>query len=148
MEKGKDIEFIYEALLEKYEKGKLKQFIKGEVEGIFEPESKYRLKEFKFLTEQDRERYPTQCDDSNGNLIFHRQNINALKEIGFSNLTAVSRLKITNVQTAYTRQEPLDKDQFLCGKTDAQLQIEAKYTEILPIHRTIPGFFLIDFKIC
>ena len=40
------------------------------------------------------------------------------KAIEIDNLTAVKRLKITTVQTAYTRQEPLDSDLFLSGETE------------------------------
>jgi len=53
--------------------------------------------------------------------------LKSLNDFGISNLTQISRLKITTVQTAFTRQEPLDKDDFLSGDESDSL-IKAKYT--------------------
>ena len=127
LEKQKDIDFIYEALLEKYEIKKIENFIKGDVEGTYEPELDYRLKEYVFLIEPNRTQYPDK-DSDDRNLIFERQNIQQLFNYGICNLTSVKRLKITTVQTAFTRQEPLDKDQFLSGEDLTDLKVEAKYT--------------------
>lgn len=124
-EKGKDIDFIYDALLEKYPKEKLAQFIKGEIENEFEPESEYRLKEYHFVMKPER----TTFQDDKKSLCFERQALDGLSCRGFSNLTIVKRLKVTTVQTAYTRQEPLDKDQFLSGETTG-VKVEPKYTSI------------------
>jgi len=127
IEKGKDVTFIYEALCYKYETEKLEKFIKGDVQGAYEPELEYRLREYFFLTDISRAKYPNR-DEIDHNLIFERKKITQLHKFGISNLTSVKRLKITTVQTAYTRQEPLDKDQFLSGELVPDLKIEAKYT--------------------
>lgn len=123
IEKGKKIDFIYDALLEKYPREKLEQFIKSEVENEFEPENEYRLKEYNFIVEPEN----TEFKDKKNNLCFERQDIGDLSNFGFENLTIVKRLKITTVQTAFTRQEPLDKDQFLSGET-MEVKVEPKYT--------------------
>lgn len=127
VEKGKDTDFIFEALLGKYEKVKLEKFVKGDFERVYEPEIEYRLREYVFLTDEERKRYPNK-DEIDSNLIFERNEIEQLEKYRISNLTAIKRLKITTVQIAYTRQEPLDKDQFLNGETITDAKIEAKYT--------------------
>lgn len=121
IEKGKDIDFIYDALLEKYTREKIENFIKGEVENEFEPENEYRLKEYNFLVDPNRKKFEDE------NLIFEKQDVGDLSNDNFDNLIIVKRLKITTVQTAYTRQEPLDKDQFLSGETTG-IKLEPKYT--------------------
>jgi len=125
-EKGKDIEFIWEALEEKYEIEKIQHFIQGELDGDFEPENEYRLREFAFITEKDRISYPER-DSDNHNLVFERIFSEKLSKLGIANLTAIKRLKITTVQTAYTRQEPVDNDQFLSGES-LENSIQPQYT--------------------
>jgi hypothetical protein len=117
-EKGKDVEFIWEALEEKYDKKNIEGFIKGQAKGEFEPESEYRLKEYNFLLDEKSE---------NENLIYDRVPFNGLDSFGFSHLIAIKRLKVTTAQIAYTRQEPLENDQFLSGEQSIS-NIEAKYT--------------------
>ena len=148
IEKGKDIDFIYDALLEKYPSEKLEQFIKGEVDNEFEPENEYRLKEYNYIVD------PEITESKDDNLRFKRQDIGDLSNFGFDNLTIIRRLKITTVQTAFSRQEPLDKDQFLSGETTG-IKVEPKYTskwgnetEYLPAVESFgEGIFLsLDFK--
>lgn len=125
-----DINFIYKALRKKYAKEKIQNFIDGDIKGEFEPEIEYRLKEFNFLTEESRKKYPnTEKDEeeSEHNLVFSRVKLNKLLKFNISNLTAIKRLKITTVQTAYSRQEPIDSDQFL-NDEELEKSIEAKYT--------------------
>ena len=121
MNDGEGIEFIFKALRKKYTKEKLERFIKGEVDNEFEPENEYRLKEHNFIVD------PEITEFKDNNLCFERQALEDLIDFGFDNLTIAKRLKITTVQTAFTRQEPLDKDQFLSGETTG-IQIEPKYT--------------------
>lgn len=121
LSEGEDIEFIFKALRKKYTREKLEQFIKSEVENEFEPEHEYRLKEYNFIVD------PENTEFKEINLCFKRQDIGDLLNFGFDNLTIVKRLKITTVQTAFTRQEPLDKDQFLSGET-TEVKVEPKYT--------------------
>lgn len=123
LSEGEDIEFIFKALRRKYMKEKLEQFIKSEVENEFEPEDEYRLKEYKFIVDPENMEFK----DENNNLCFERQDIGDLSNFGFDNLTIVKRLKITTVQTAFTRQEPLDKDQILSGAI-MEVKVEPKYT--------------------
>lgn len=119
-EKGKDVEFIWEALEEKYYKKTIEGFINGEAKGGFEPESEYRLKEYNFLLDEKSE---------NENLIYDRVPFDELDGFGFSHLIAIKRLKVTTAQIAYTRQEPLENDQFLSGEKKVS-NIEAKYTSV------------------
>ena len=126
IEDGDKVDFIYKALRKKYSIEKIENFIKGEIKGQFEPENEYRLKEYNFITEPNRTKHPNQDSTDNG-LVFDRVEIKNLQKLGIENLTAIKRLKITTVQTAYTRQEPLDNDQFLSGES-IENSIEAKYT--------------------
>jgi len=57
--------------------------------------------------------------------IFSHQSTDLLQENGVTNLVKVARLKMTTVQTGYTRQEPLDADLFLSGYID---KIKPQYT--------------------
>ncbi|RAV28519.1 DUF1998 domain-containing protein [Sinomicrobium soli] len=125
-EEGEDLDFIYKALRKKYEKGKIEKFIQGEIDGKFEPETEYRLKEYNFITEPNRLNYPGKNSEDN-NLVFDRIALENLNSYGLVNLTAIKRLKIATVQTAYTRQEPIDSDQFLSGET-LEANIQPKYT--------------------
>jgi len=118
-EDGESAEFIFKALRKKYEIEKIQNFIQGEIQREFEPESEYRLKEYKFLLDEESE------DD---NLIYDRIAIGQLEEFGLCNLLAIKRLKVTTVQIAYTRQEPLENDQFLNGESPSN--IEPKYTSV------------------
>lgn len=113
-DEGESIEFIFKALRKKYETEKIRNFIQGEIHGEFEPEREYRLKEYKFLLDDESE------DES---LIYDRIKISELENLGLNHLIAIKRLKVTTVQIAYTRQEPLENDQFLSGE-----QSVAKYT--------------------
>lgn len=117
-DEGESIEFIFKALRKKYEIKKIRNFIQGEIQGEFEPESEYRLKEYKFLLDEESK------DES---LIYDRIPIGKLKTFGLSHFIAIKRLKVTTVQIAYTRQEPLENDQFLNGEQSVN-NIEAKYT--------------------
>ncbi|KAA3596703.1 MAG: DUF1998 domain-containing protein [Calditrichaeota bacterium] len=132
LEKGKDLEFIYEALTDdegnsKYKIEKIEKIIKEEQGDEFEEEVFYRQKEFNFITNPEREFFPDEKKKTK-DLVFKRERLEILGSFGFSNLTILKRLKVTTVQTAYTRQEPLDKDLFLSGEFEDEVQIRPKYT--------------------
>lgn len=80
IEKGKDVTFIYEALCYKYETEKLEKFIKGDVQGAYEPELEYRLREYFFLTDISRAKYPNR-DEIDHNLIFERKKLHNFKNL-------------------------------------------------------------------
>lgn len=149
LEKGKSIEFIIEVFIEEgYTKESIIQYVEGRAKNSFEPEREYRLKEYRFITFPERNNY----NEENRNLIFNRQGILSLNSFGISNLTQINRLKITTVQTAYTRQEPLDKDVFLSGE-ETDLLIKAKYTskwanqtELLPAVESFGEGIFIEFE--
>lgn len=124
IDKGKSIDFILEVFTEEgYTADSIIDYVEKRDNSAYEPEREYRLKEYRFITSPGKESYI----EEKRNLIFHRQPISSLNDLGISNLTQVNRLKITTVQTAYTRQEPLDKDVFLSGSDD-ESDISAKYT--------------------
>jgi len=125
--KGKSPDFIVEIFMEEgYTKEAILDYINNRGRNVYEPEQEYRLKEYRFIT------FPERIDyiEEKRNLVFSRQQISMLLDFGISNLTQIKRLKITNVQTAYTRQEPLDKDIFLSGES-VDSEIKPKYTSKL-----------------
>jgi len=125
IEKGKDENFIVEVFLMRgYSEQIIKNYIRNKKLPVFEPEIEYRLKEYNFLINPNRVFFPENDADKN-NLIFEKQNINSLAKIGFENLIKLKKIKITVVQSAYTRQEPMDKDQFLKGEYE---KVKPKYT--------------------
>lgn len=117
-EDGESLEFIFKALRKKYEIDKIKSFIQGEIKGEFEPENEYRLKEYEFILNEETK---------DENLVYDHILIDNLSKLGIDHLIAIRRLKVTTVQIAYTRQEPLNNDQFLSGEM-GENSIEAKYT--------------------
>lgn len=107
-----------------YSEQVIKNYIQNKKLPEFEPEIEYRHKEYNFITNPERRNYPDN-EKETINLIFEKQQIDKLKEIGFENLMKLKKIKMTIVQTAYTRQEPMDKDQFLKGEFD---RVKPKYT--------------------
>lgn len=126
IEKGKSPEFIVEVFEDEYSEESILNYINSNTENEFEPEELYRLKEYNFITLPDRNKYP-EIENENRNLIFERQKIDVLEKYGISNLTQIKRLKLTTVQVAYTRQEPLSQNEFLQGENE-DIKIKAKYT--------------------
>ena len=68
--------------------------------------------------------------------MFSSQKIENVSQFGITNLVKITRLKMTTVQTGYTRQEPLDSDLFL---------VPASLSRIL-ISRQKSFFFLQFFR--
>lgn len=126
LKEGCDINFIYMALLKKYTVDTLEKYIASKQEHNYEPEIEYRLSEYRFLTDLTHNKF----SDPSRNLIFHRESVEELSTFGIAHLVGIKKLKITTVQTGYTRQEPLDKDSFLASDEETVLTIEAKYTSI------------------
>jgi len=124
---GKSHDFIVEVIsMRGYSKESILQYLQEEKSNEFESELEYRLKEYNFLTNPNRPKYPS-SDGETDNLIFEKQDLFTLENYGIDDLVKIKRLKITSVQTAYTRQEPLDKDQFLKGNFES---VKPKYTSI------------------
>ena len=136
--KGKDIVFIFEALEERYSQASIEWFLKKrneqEDEFSFESEQLYRLGEYHFLLEN-----PDFKDRSNC-LICAEQDNSSLLPIGIQRLIQIRRLKMTTVQTGYTRQQAMDRDLFMGQEPIAGMQqVRVKYTsknelrtEVLP----------------
>ncbi|MEJ0105282.1 MAG: hypothetical protein WDO19_23185 [Bacteroidota bacterium] len=122
LEKRKTIEDIYDFFDGDYEKQTIDDFIGSNTNNDFEPEIQYRLKEYQFIIEN-----PNFNDEEKNNLKYENQVITILSEFSIGILLKVKRLKLTAVQTAYTRQEPLDKDLFL-SDGDANSNVKVKYT--------------------
>lgn len=122
LEKGKAIGDIYDFFEEDYEKQTIDDFIGNGTNTEFEPEIQYRLKEYQFIIDN-----PSYNDEEKNNLKYENQDLSIMPEFSISTLLKVKRLKLTTVQTAYTRQEPLDKDLFL-SDGGANSNVKVKYT--------------------
>lgn len=110
-----DVEFMYKALSKIYTINEIESYIDGIDADSEQKEVDYRRKEYQFIL--DHEKY------NKNDFIFNHQSSTSLK--GIINLVKISRLKMTTVQTGYTRQEPLDADLFLSGDID---KIKPQYT--------------------
>lgn len=119
---GVSKEIIYTTFQNRYDKQTIDDFIDERDEAVFETEIQYRLKEYKFILE-----HPNYREEQYSNLTYENQDIDTLSGFGISTLIKVKRLKLTTVQTAYTRQEPFDKD-LLIREGDNQTPIKIKYT--------------------
>ncbi|MCU0285599.1 MAG: DUF1998 domain-containing protein [Acidobacteria bacterium] len=96
----------------------IKEFIKSGA-NEFEPEIQYRCKEYNFLID---------CKEANSDdLSIKKHNALTLEKFGIKHLIELKRIKLVTVQTAYTRQEPYDKDLFLRDNDEKPL-IKFKYT--------------------
>ena len=100
----------------------IKEFIKSGSDTEFEPEIQYRQKEYNFLIDCQ---VSTEADPDEFSI--EKQDVGKLERFGIKHLIKLKRIKLVTVQTAYTRQEPYDKDLFLKGGNVAP-QIKFKYT--------------------
>ena len=119
LSKNRPINFIYLALDEKYSVKQIKQYIEGENEGNFESEIEYRYKEYEYLLSKEKE--------MSDNLVFTKKTVDNLYDYGIQDIREIKRVKITSVQTSYTRQEPIENDIFL-GNEIIDTRIKPKYT--------------------
>lgn len=107
----------------------------SQIEEIMFPENQdfikevdYRLREYQYLTTNESP------DDKN--LIFEQENSENSDELvsfGITKLLKINRLKLTSVQTGYSRQEPIDKDLFADKTMEDYIPVskhavKAKYT--------------------
>lgn len=126
-----DAEFSAEKIKAKINNEQLQLTI-SQIEEIMFPENQdfikevdYRLREYQYLT--------TNESPEDKNLIFEKVISNELVNFGISKLLKVNRLKLTSVQTGYSRQDPIDKDLFADNTMDdyirvSQHAVKAKYT--------------------
>lgn len=91
---------------------------------IAKTENEYRFDEYKFISSREKENIE---DD----LIFEKINPSYFQNEVIKSIYRIDKLKITSVQTSYTRQEPIDRDYFL--RSDDEIkntkeQVKKKYT--------------------
>jgi hypothetical protein len=105
-----------------------------------EKEVEFRRREYQFFA--DRGPYEHEED----HLRFDYQDTEVLSGLHVETLARVSRLKLTTVQTSYTRQEPIDRDYYLADDDDLQSQqhsslpLERNYTSKYGKHaKCLPG---------
>lgn len=115
----------------------------------FIKEIDYRFREYQYLK--------TNSSPDDKNLIFEQEESKELKDFGISKLLKINRLKLTSVQTGYSRQEPIDKDLFANNSMDdfipvSKHAVKAKYTsskgnrtKILPGIESFGEGIFIDF---
>ena len=87
-------------------------------------ENEYRYDEYKFITEKDNE-------DIEGKLIFSKVNKDYYQDILIKSVYKMSKIKITSVQTSYTRQEPISIESYLDDseeETNKKVPIIKKFT--------------------
>lgn len=124
-EKGKDAEFIYEALEEEYPLAQIQKILSDDSnENSYIPELEYRLYEYNFLVKNQN----IDFTDEGENLIFKKEELSTLSSFGFDQLIGLRRIKMTTVQVGYTRQEPLTNDAFFSELDGTQILIEKKFT--------------------
>lgn len=126
-----DAEFSVEKIQEKINKGTIKLTI-SEIKEIVNPKGQefikevdYRLKEYNYLT--------TNESPDDNDLVFEQETSELLNNFGINKLIKINRLKLTSVQTGYSRQEPIDKDLFADNTMDDFIRVskeavKAKYT--------------------
>lgn len=99
-----------------------------EIEQTVETESEYRFREYNYILSD-------LIQLSDRNFIGEKVAADNLTSYFIKSLVKIKRLKMTSVQTGYTRQEPYDKDEFLQIGTPLKIQYtssKANITEILP----------------
>ncbi len=152
-----DAELSVEKIQEKINKGDVKLSI-NEIEEVVNPEKQdfikevdYRLKEYNYLTSVES---PDDFD-----LVFEEEKSELFKNYGISKLLKINRLKLTSVQTGFSRQEPIDKDLFADNSMDDFIRVskeavKAKYTsskgkaaKLLPGIESFGEGIFIDFEL-
>lgn len=124
IQEGEDSSFIFRALKKKYTLETIEKYINNKHENRYEPELEYRLTEYNFLTKTEGKIY----EDESKNLIFSNKSTEKLASFGIEQLLGIKRLKITSVQTGFTRQEPMTNDVFMTDSGEPFSTIEGKYT--------------------
>ena len=123
---------------------------------LFNPEDfikevDYRLKEYRYLTTNESP------DDKD--LVFEQETSELLNEFGIKKLLKINRLKLTSVQTGFSRQEPIDKDLFADNTMDDFIRVskeavkpkytssKGKATKLLPGIESFGEGVFIDFDL-
>lgn len=126
-----DAELSVEKIQEKVNTDDIKLSI-SEINGIVNPKEQdfikevdYRLKEYNYLT--------TNESPDDNDLVFEQETSELFGNFGISKLLKINRLKLTSVQTGFSRQEPIDKDLFADNSMDDFIRVskeavKAKYT--------------------
>jgi len=91
-------------------------FSEREVE-IAKTENQYRFDEYKFITEKDNER----IEDK---LIFNKIDASLFQSDVIKSIYKMDKIKITSVQTSFTRQEPISTNSFLEDEDSEKSTIE------------------------
>jgi hypothetical protein len=150
-----DAGFTAEKIQEKINSEQLQLTI-NQIEEIMFPENQafikevdYRLREYQYLT--------TKESSADKNLVFEQEVSEKLKKYGINKILKINRLKLTSVQTGYSRQDPIDKDLFANNTMDdfipvSKHAVKAKYTsskgkatKILPGIESFGEGIFIDF---
>jgi len=139
-----DADFTIEQIRKTINKKEELQITKKQIIEILFPENKdfikevdYRLREYQYLT--------TNKSSEDNNLVYEKEISDMLNNFSVKKLLKIKRLKMTSVQTGYSRQEPIDKDLFLENSMDdfikiGKLSIKAKYTSTEGKHtKLLPG---------
>jgi hypothetical protein len=121
---NEDVDFIFRALKKKYPIDVIKKYIDNKQVNQYAPELEYRLTEYNFLTKSVGPKY----EDPSRNLIFNKVEISNLIKLGIEQLIGIKKLKITSVQTGFTRQEPMTSDVFMSDTGETYTTIEGKFT--------------------
>lgn len=109
---------------------------------LFHPEDfikevDYRLKEYNFLKTND--------SPKDNDLVYEEEKSELLANYGINTLLRINRLKMTSVQTGFSRQEPIDKDLFAEYSMDDFIRVskeavKAKYTSSKgKVTKLLPG---------
>jgi MrfA Zn-binding domain len=152
-----DAELSVEKIQEKVNKDDIKLSI-SEINEIVNPKEQdfikevdYRLKEYNYLT--------TNESPDDNDLVFEQETSELFSNFGISKLLKINRLKLTSVQTGFSRQEPIDKDLFSENSMDDFIRVskdtvKAKYTsskgsatKLLPGIESFGEGIFIDFDI-
>jgi len=91
---------------------------------ISKTESEYRFDEYRFILSKEREN----IEDK---LIFEKIDSALYNISGIKSIYRLDKIKVTTVQTSFTRQEPIDKDYFLVDDSEIENtkeNIRKKYT--------------------
>ncbi|MCX6234350.1 MAG: DUF1998 domain-containing protein [Bacteroidetes bacterium] len=146
-ERGRDIQSIKEDLEDdgiQLSENTIESIIANNFLSVFNPalsEEQYRWEEYNFITVQREFREK--------DFIFQKVQLDFYDIEQISNIYKIDRLKVTSVQTAYTRQKPIDKDAYLEENLDGEIQ--RKYTSsyginthYLPAYESFGEGILID----
>ena len=127
-----DADFSIEQIQKNINKKYDIKITRNQIEEILFPENQdfikevdYRLNEYQYLT--------TNESFNDNNLIVEQETSNKLNDFSIKKLLKIKRLKLTSVQTGYSRQEPIDKDLFAENSMDDFIRVsrhavKAKYT--------------------